>query len=152
MRTRIFQLCCFLAVAVLLNAGELSARHRGYVYAGEFAPTTSEGEDACRSYFEPTQQTARAFFVGPTGRTMVLNMVSDPAGPLHGLNLTGLYGSGDFQVERKLATGEGTTILLVRGFIEPGFILFEIKVEMLNADGESTCRARADFTGWAQRL
>jgi hypothetical protein len=120
------------------------------IYDGEFSLTSGVGSE-CAEFFMPLNQTARVFFVGPTGRTMVLNLVNDNQGPLHGLNLFGLYGTGDFEVERTIRSQTSTLVLTANGFVDREFILFSMTIRQLSASQQEICSATADFTGFTPK-
>lgn len=119
-----------------------------YVYAGDFKVLSQQGV-GCGEFFVPSRQIARLHFVGANSRTIVVNMRSDSGqqGPLLGLNLVGLYGSGDFKVERSgMDVGRKLTVVM-EGLVDSSFMAAELTVQRFDAQGNLICSAKGDYYG-----
>lgn len=119
-----------------------------YSYVGDFKITSQEG-NGCAEFFVPSHQIARMSFLGTNSRTIVVNMTADNGqqGPLLGLNLSGLYGTGDFRVERISTDGGRKLSIVMDGFVEPSFIAFALTVQRFDSKGNRICSAKGDFYG-----
>lgn len=119
-----------------------------YIYSGDFKLTYQEGK-GCGEFFVPSHQIARLNFIGVNSRNIVVNMTADNGqqGPLIGLNLIGLYGSGDFRVERSgMDVGRKLTIVM-EGFVSADVMASELTVQRYDTQGNMICSAKGDFYG-----
>lgn len=128
------------AMSAAINSGQ-------YSFVGDFKMTSQEG-DGCDDYFVPSHQIARMNFLGAS-RTIVVNMASDNGqqGPLLGLNISGLYGTGDFRAERIMMESAGRLVILMEGNVASSFIDFELTVQRFDQAGNMLCSAKGDFYG-----
>jgi hypothetical protein len=119
-----------------------------YEYSGRLVTNQGTAEE-CLSYVPTAQFIAKVFFVGPTGRTIVINLDSaEIISPLNGMNFVGLYGTSDFEATKELELTDRTVKLNMTGFIERGFLIFELSAVATKADGTLICSGLADYSGF----
>lgn len=119
-----------------------------YAYSGDFKMTSQEGQ-GCGEFFVPSHQIARLGFIGVSNRNIVINMSADNGqqGPLIGLNLVGLYGNGDFRVERSGMDVGRKLLIVMEGYVSSNFMASELTVQRYDVQGNMICSAKGDFYG-----
>jgi hypothetical protein len=143
---RLFKTCLFLFACAVPST---VLAEGPYLYSGSLVANPQVPEE-CSSYVPTAQFVAKVFFAGPTGRTIVINLESsETVSPINGKNFIGLYGTSDFEAEKMIELEDRTIELKMTGFIERGFLIFELQAVVRSSDGEVICSGLADYSGFS---